>query len=84
MLIAALAAMEALTDEDQQTDADAAVRVDAWRWAADSMVVANGGRVQLQTMAGEPGQTCLLLTDAQHTAAAALAPNVPMARYCPP
>ncbi|HEY9104997.1 hypothetical protein, partial [Chitinimonas sp.] len=75
--IAALAAVnrEALPDEDQAVYTDAAVRVGASRWAA-LPAVAPAGKLGIATVAGEPGETCILLTDAQHPA------NNPLARRC--
>jgi hypothetical protein len=61
---------EDLTDEDQRVYADAATRVNATRWAA---LVApqrpqpkGGERARIATLAGEPGETCVLLVDSKH------------------
>jgi hypothetical protein len=67
-----------LTDDDQAAFNDAAIRVNASRWAADSMSAPRlgAGTVSLATAPGEPGQTCVLLVDARHDASA------PLARRC--
>ena len=67
-----------LTDDDQAGFADAAMRVNASRWAADATVAPRlgAGGVSLATAPGEPGQTCVLLVDAKHDASA------PLARRC--
>ena len=64
-----------LTDDDQAEYAEAAVRVGAARWAAEPAPTP-AGRVVVQTQAGEPGQTCVLLTDASH------GPQAPLQRRC--
>ncbi|HSW14223.1 MAG TPA: hypothetical protein VLI06_15365 [Solimonas sp.] len=56
-----------LTDEDQSAWSEAAVRVGASRWAAEP-VLPSGKGLAVATVAGETGQTCVLLTDAQHDA----------------
>jgi hypothetical protein len=64
-----------LTDEDQSTYNDAAMRVSAVRWALVPGVPAvapAGSRPALRTEPGAPGETCVLLVDAQHTAQAPL------------
>ncbi|MEK8032466.1 hypothetical protein AACH06_16700 [Ideonella sp. DXS29W] len=68
-----------LAEEDQAEYNDAAIRVGASRWAA--MPAANAvpdlsRRPTLITQAGEPGETCLLLVDAQHDA------KKPLLRRC--
>ncbi|HEY9101659.1 hypothetical protein [Chitinimonas sp.] len=75
--IAALAAVnrEGLPDEDLAVYTDAAVRVGASRWAA-LPAVSPAGKLGIATVAGEPGETCILLTDTQHPA------NNPLARRC--
>jgi hypothetical protein len=68
-----------LTDEDRRAYADAAMRVNASRWAALPAPVpaaANPGRPRITTVAGDPGQTCVLLLDARHDA------SNPLARRC--
>jgi hypothetical protein len=63
-----------LTDDDKLTYADAAMRVNASRWAAVSGPAAAGARgLQIVTAPGQPGETCVLLIDAKHDAAHALA-----------
>lgn len=64
-----------LTDEDQSAYNDAAMRVSAVRWALVPGVPAvapAGSRPALRTEPGAPGETCVLLVDAQHTAQAPL------------
>lgn len=64
-----------LTDEDQGDYTDAAIRVGASRWAAEVPVPAKplpANRPALLTVAGQPGETCVLLTDATHDAKAPL------------
>jgi hypothetical protein len=67
-----------LTDEDQAGFDDAAIRVNASRWAADSTSAPRlaGVGVSIATTPGEPGQTCVLLVDQKHDASA------PLARRC--
>jgi hypothetical protein len=64
-----------LADDDVADYADAAVRVGASRWAA-APALPSTGRVRLLTQPGEPGQTCVLLTDDKHDATS------PLARRC--
>lgn len=64
-----------LPDEDQSAYNDAAMRVSAVRWAlvpAAAPVAAAGNRPTLLTEPGAPGETCVLLVDAQHSAKAPL------------
>ncbi|MEJ8836597.1 hypothetical protein [Ramlibacter sp. AN1133] len=67
-----------LTDDDQAAYHDAAIRVNASRWAAVPAVpgVAAGTRPAVLTRPGQPGETCVLLVDAKHDAAN------PLARRC--
>ena len=67
-----------LTDADLAGFDDAAIRVNASRWAADSRSAPRlaGVGVSIATTPGEPGQTCVLLVDAKHDASA------PLARRC--
>lgn len=63
-----------LADADYAAESEAAIRVSASRWAAISAVSAAetnaaGARPRIVTQPGEPGQTCVLLVDAQHPAA---------------
>jgi len=65
-----------LTDEDQRTYADAAMRVNASRWAAlpvKPLSPAKPDRPRLQLAKGQPGETCVLLVDAKHEAGNELA-----------
>ena len=68
-----------LPDEDQAAYNDAAMRVSAVRWAlvpAAAPVFATGTRPTLLTEPGAPGETCVLLVDAQHSA------KTPLLRRC--
>ncbi len=67
-----------LTDADLAAFNDAAIRVNASRWAADSSTAPrlSGLAVSIATTPGEPGQTCVLLVDARHDTSA------PLARRC--
>ena len=72
--IAELAAVNKaeLSDDDQTEYADAAIRVGASRWAAElpiNLAKPTASRPTFITQAGQPGETCVLLTDAQHDAA---------------
>lgn len=58
-----------LPDEDQSAYNDAAMRVSAVRWALAPVAAAApaaGARPTLLTEPGAPGETCVLLVDAQH------------------
>lgn len=68
--LAAVRATE-LAEDDQAEYNDAAIRVGASRWAAMPAPTATPDltrRPTLITQTGEPGETCLLLVDAQHDA----------------
>jgi hypothetical protein len=68
-----------LAEEDQAEYNDAAIRVGASRWAASPAPVGTPDitrRPTLITQAGEPGETCLLLVDAQRDA------KKPLLRRC--
>jgi hypothetical protein len=68
-----------LTDVDQSAYNDAAMRVNASRWAAMSAVIAAkaGSRNPfIVTVPGQPGETCVLLVDAKHDE------KSPLARRC--
>ncbi len=55
-----------LTEEDLRTYNDAAMRVNASRWAAvPPTPAAKVRRVRIVTAAGEPGETCVSLVDAE-------------------
>jgi hypothetical protein len=56
-----------LTDSDLVEYGHSAVRVGASRWAAEP-VGKPSGKVWVQTVAGAPGETCVLLVDAKHDA----------------
>lgn len=60
-----------LADEDRNAYIEAAVRVGASRWAAEAPALHKSG-LSVATVGGEPGQTCVLLTDAKHDVAQAL------------
>ena len=51
-----------LTEDDRQAYSDAATRAGAIRWAAQS-APALGGGFSIQTRKGQPGETCVSLTD---------------------
>ena len=68
-----------LTDVDIPAYNDAAMRVNASRWAAlpDAAAKANTGRgPSIVTLPGQPGETCVLLVDARHDV------KSPLARRC--
>lgn len=54
-----------LADTDQDAYTEAAVRVGAARWAAEPVAAPRPG-LSVATVAGEPGETCVLLVDAKH------------------
>ncbi len=60
-----------LADEDLAVYNEAAVRVGATRWAVVPGNMPNP-KLGIVTVAGEPGETCVLLTDARHDAGAPL------------
>lgn len=66
-----------LTDDDQRVYADAAMRVNASRWAAlpakPAVPATRSGRPHLLMAKGQPGETCVLLVDAKHEAGNELA-----------
>ncbi len=55
-----------LTDSDNATYADAAIRVGATRWAAEVVPAVKPG-LSIITHAGNPGETCIVLIDAKHS-----------------
>ena len=67
-----------LAEEDAAAWNEAAMRVNASRWAAVPAAGAadEGKRPWIVTQPGQPGETCVLLVDAQHGAAQ------PLARRC--
>jgi hypothetical protein len=62
-----------LADDDQSTYTDAAMRVGASRWAAEPVFAPVASGLHIATQPGQPGETCVLLLDAKHDAAHALA-----------
>lgn len=66
--LASLAAVNksALTEDDSNSYAEAAVRVGAIRWAAE--MPARPGSLSITTHAGQPGETCIELVDAKQKA----------------
>ncbi len=66
-----------LTDDDQRVFADAAMRVNASRWAslppASPAPAKQGERPWLVTAPGQPGETCVFLVNARHDVAKPLA-----------
>ncbi len=75
-----------LADGDLAAWNDAAIRVGASRWAAATIVAKTNRNVGVITVAGEPGQTCVLLVDVARPAASeSLAKrdaSVPLAKRC--
>jgi hypothetical protein len=67
-----------LAEDDQAAYNEAAMRVNASRWAAVPVAVGTpvGARPAIVTQAGQPGETCVLLVDAKHDA------SQPLARRC--
>lgn len=57
-----------LPEEDQRAWSEAAVRVGASRWALEPVVVAANSKLAVTTVAGEPGETCVLLTGPKNDA----------------
>jgi hypothetical protein len=76
--IEALAAVNKseLTGDDTRAYADAAMRVNASRWAAAPALAFSARSTTLVTAPGAPGETCLLLVDAKHDA------KNPLAKRC--
>jgi len=66
---------EEFTDEDVYAYADAGVRVGTTRWAAEPVVAPTPG-LNIITAPGQPGETCVMLTDAKHDA------KNPLAKRC--
>ena len=66
-----------LADQDARTYSEAAMRVSASRWASiPAPAAATGTWPHIVTLAGEPGQTCVLLVGAKHGV------RHPLARRC--
>lgn len=66
---------EEFTDEDAYAYADAGVRAGATRWAAEPAVQPKPG-LNVVTAPGQPGETCVMLTDAKHDL------KTPLAKRC--
>lgn len=66
-----------LADDDLPAWNDAAIRVGASRWAAAPIVAKTNRSINVITIAGEPGQTCVLLVDTARPATSA-----PLAKRC--
>lgn len=64
-----------LSDDDQADYTQAAIRTGASRWAAEPLGAASA-RLAVTTVPGQPGETCVLLTDARHGA------DSPLLRRC--
>lgn len=64
-----------LTEDDASAYAEAGVRVGSVRWAAELATVPAGG-LQVVALAGQPGETCVLLVDGKHDQ------QHPLARRC--
>jgi len=62
-----------LSDDDAVDYNDAAVRVGAVRWAAQTMPATPSRGLRIATAPGQPGETCVMLVDATHDATAPLA-----------
>ncbi len=56
-----------LAQDDTRAYTEAAVRVGASRWAAESLTLPTAG-LSIVTAPRQPGETCVKLVDAQHTA----------------
>jgi len=65
-----------LAEEDQASYNDAAMRVNASRWAAVPPIPLPASGPAVRVRPGQPGETCVLLVDATHDAAR------PLARRC--
>jgi hypothetical protein len=84
VLVAGSEALEALAsvdkgelaDDDQSTWTEAAMRVGASRWAAESALAPAATGLHVATQPGQPGETCVLLLDGRHGA------DRPLARRC--
>jgi hypothetical protein len=62
-----------LTDDDAATYNEAAMRVNASRWAAVASSARKSAGTAIVTVPGAPGETCLLLVDDKHDVAHPLA-----------
>lgn len=66
---------EEFTDQDTQSYFDAGIRVGTARWAAE-VVNTQKSALKIVTTSGEPGETCVHLTDDKHDI------NHPLAKRC--
>nr|WP_162044416.1 hypothetical protein [Undibacterium sp. YM2] len=66
---------EEFADEDVYTYSDAGVRVGTTRWAAEPAIIPKPG-LNIITAPGQPGETCVMLTDAKHDI------KTPLAKRC--
>lgn len=55
-----------LSEDDQLAYTEAAIRVGAIRWGAQTTIKLAAARLKLAVTAGDNGQTCVALTDADH------------------
>ncbi|AKJ31634.1 hypothetical protein AAW51_4943 [Caldimonas brevitalea] len=62
-----------LSDADLVDYHQAAIRVGASRWAAETAPASPASRLGVITRPGQPGETCVMLTDASHGARSPLA-----------
>jgi hypothetical protein len=65
-----------LTEDDRRTYAEAAIRVNASRWAGAPVLAFDKKSLHIQTTTEETGETCVLLLDAKTSA------EQPLARRC--
>lgn len=61
-----------LADDDASAFAEAGIRVGSVRWAAETPALPDAG-LRVMAVAGQPGETCVLLVDAKHDQQHALA-----------
>ncbi|MBI3731622.1 MAG: hypothetical protein HY254_25255 [Burkholderiales bacterium] len=66
---------EEFTDEDVYAYADAGVRAGTTRWAAEPAIIPKPG-LNIITAPSQPGETCVMLTDAKHDV------KTPLAKRC--
>lgn len=66
---------EEFADEDVYAYADAGVRAGTTRWAAEPAIIPKPG-LNIITVPGQPGETCVMLTDAKHDV------KTPLAKRC--
>ncbi len=72
-----------LTDDDLPVFHDAAMRVNATRWAAQPAAAPALRGVAIRLVAGEPGQTCVELVESRGTPSADATPTgAPLVRRC--